>query len=75
METESLYQEMGIMIDCVELMERKVLRKDVKWKKKMKPKKQDKKQCEENFSSSRVSLPVNASASTAFQLAAISNSS
>ena len=33
METESLYQEMKIIIDCMELMDTKVLGKDVKWKK------------------------------------------
>ena len=40
------------MINCVELMEAKVLRKDVKWKKKMKPKKQEektKKRCGKRF--------------------------
>ena len=30
------------MMDCAELMETKVLRKDVKWKKKMKPKREEK---------------------------------
>ena len=48
-------------------METKVLRKYAKWKKKMKPKKQEEKaggKCEESFRSSCVSLPVNASTST-----------
>lgn len=40
-----------IMIDCVELMERKILRKDVNWKERMERKKQeDKRQVRRNLS-------------------------
>ena len=46
------------MIDCVELMEAKNEAKKAR---------KDKKRCEESFRSLRVSLPVNASTSLAFQ--------
>ena len=66
-----MYQEIKIVTGCVELMETKVLSKDVKWKKKNEARKarqkKTKKRCEEGFRSSRVSLPVNASISAALQ--------
>lgn len=52
METESLYQEMKIIIDCMELMDTKVLGKDVKWKKnwsRIKQENKDKKQVKKAF--------------------------
>ena len=36
METKSLYLEMKVMNDCVPMMERKVLKKAVNWKKRIK---------------------------------------